>query len=130
QRVLICMVRETGRRRWRQYTHWKSSLLQSYHSSSSSGSTDAGGRSRRPLEGAVAVGFGGADVIVVGAGVTGSALAYALGKGKINWNRDVQSGFMILIGQDGRRVLVIERNLAEPDRVVGELLQPGGCLKS
>ncbi|RWW61562.1 hypothetical protein BHE74_00031378 [Ensete ventricosum] len=80
--------------------------------------------------GAVAAGFGGADVIVVGAGVTGSALAYALGKGKINWNRDVQSGFMILIGQDGRRVLVIERNLAEPDRVVGELLQPGGCLKS
>ncbi|URE29752.1 Squalene monooxygenase [Musa troglodytarum] len=60
--------------------------------------------------GAVAAGFGGADVIVVGAGVTGSALAYALGK-------------------DGRHVHVIERDLAEPDRIVGEILQPGGCLK-
>ncbi|RWW25924.1 hypothetical protein GW17_00009714 [Ensete ventricosum] len=28
----------------------------------------------------VAVGFGGVDVIIIGAGVTGSALAYALGK--------------------------------------------------
>uniref|UniRef100_A0A804K305 Squalene monooxygenase n=1 Tax=Musa acuminata subsp. malaccensis TaxID=214687 RepID=A0A804K305_MUSAM len=59
--------------------------------------------------GRVAAGFGGADVIVVGAGVTGSALAYALGK-------------------DGRRVHVIERDLAEPDRIVGEALQPRGCL--
>ena len=31
--------------------------------------------------------------------------------------------------QDGRRVHVIERDLAEPDRIVGELLQPGGYLK-
>lgn len=31
--------------------------------------------------------------------------------------------------QDGRRVLVIERDLSEPDRIVGELLQPGGYLK-
>lgn len=31
--------------------------------------------------------------------------------------------------QDGRGVLVIERDLAEPDRIVGELLQPGGYLK-
>ncbi|MCH93937.1 squalene monooxygenase-like, partial [Trifolium medium] len=30
---------------------------------------------------------------------------------------------------DGRRVLVIERDLNEPDRIVGELLQPGGYLK-
>ncbi|RWV84679.1 hypothetical protein GW17_00053595, partial [Ensete ventricosum] len=67
---------------------------------------------------AVAAGFGGADVIVVGAGVTGSALAYTLGK----------SGFMSLIVQDGRRVHVIERDLVEPDRIVGEILQPGGCL--
>ncbi|XP_058080490.1 squalene monooxygenase SE1-like [Magnolia sinica] len=50
------------------------------------------------------------DVIVVGAGVAGSALAYTLGK-------------------DGRRVHVIERDLTEPDRIVGELLQPGGYLK-
>ncbi|KAL1353563.1 hypothetical protein HN51_017485 [Arachis hypogaea] len=51
-----------------------------------------------------------ADVIVVGAGVAGAALAYTLGK-------------------DGRRVLVVERDLSEPDRIVGELLQPGGYLK-
>ena len=31
--------------------------------------------------------------------------------------------------QDGRRVRVIERDLNEPDRIVGELLQPGGYLK-
>lgn len=31
--------------------------------------------------------------------------------------------------QDGRRVHVIERDLTEPDRIVGELLQPGGYLK-
>ncbi|RRT42887.1 hypothetical protein B296_00029532, partial [Ensete ventricosum] len=76
--------------------------------------------------GAVAARSGEADVIVVGAGVTGSALAYALGK--VNWNRNVQSGFMSLIVQDGRRVHVIERDLSEPDRIVGEALQPAGCL--
>ncbi|KAG4175856.1 hypothetical protein ERO13_A11G211700v2, partial [Gossypium hirsutum] len=31
--------------------------------------------------------------------------------------------------QDGRRVRVIERDLTEPDRIVGEILQPGGYLK-
>ncbi|KAI6672063.1 hypothetical protein NL676_006948 [Syzygium grande] len=50
------------------------------------------------------------DVLIVGARVVGSALAYALGK-------------------EGRRVHVIERDLSEPDRIVGELLQPGGYLK-
>ncbi|KAB2594820.1 squalene monooxygenase-like [Pyrus ussuriensis x Pyrus communis] len=50
------------------------------------------------------------DVVIVGAGVAGSALAYTLGK-------------------EGRRVHVIERDLSEPDRIVGELLQPGGYLK-
>ncbi|PSS26160.1 Squalene monooxygenase [Actinidia chinensis var. chinensis] len=53
---------------------------------------------------------GGADVVIVGAGVAGAALAYTLGK-------------------DGRRVRVIERDLTEQDRIVGELLQPGGYLK-
>ncbi|KAG2694502.1 hypothetical protein I3760_08G147800 [Carya illinoinensis] len=52
----------------------------------------------------------GTDVIIVGAAVAGAALAYTLGK-------------------DGRRVHVIERDLTEPDRIVGELLQPGGYLK-
>jgi len=51
-----------------------------------------------------------ADVVIVGAGVAGSALAHTLGK-------------------DGRKVHVIERDLTEPDRIVGELLQPGGYLK-
>lgn len=31
--------------------------------------------------------------------------------------------------QEGRKVHVIERDLTEPDRIVGELLQPGGYLK-
>uniref|UniRef100_A0A5B6Z696 Squalene monooxygenase n=1 Tax=Davidia involucrata TaxID=16924 RepID=A0A5B6Z696_DAVIN len=53
---------------------------------------------------------GSTDIIVVGAGVAGSALAYTLAK-------------------DGRRVHLIERDLTEPDRIVGELLQPGGYLK-
>jgi squalene monooxygenase len=69
------------------------------------------------------------DVIVVGAGVAGGSLATALAR-------------------DGRRVLLLERDLwnhhhhrvppaadnttrtpvlCEPDRIVGELLQPGGC---
>ncbi|KAL2915780.1 Squalene epoxidase [Polyrhizophydium stewartii] len=47
------------------------------------------------------------DVIVIGAGIAGCAAAHAL-------------------GNDGRRVLVIERDWREPDRIVGELLQPGG----
>ncbi|CAF2016264.1 unnamed protein product [Brassica napus] len=49
------------------------------------------------------------DVIIVGAGVAGAALAYALAK-------------------DGRRVHVIERDLKEPQRFMGELMQPGGRL--
>ncbi|KAJ1659279.1 Squalene epoxidase [Dispira simplex] len=47
------------------------------------------------------------DVIIVGGGVAGATLAYAL-------------------GMDGRKVLMIERDLSEPDRFMGELLQPGG----
>jgi hypothetical protein len=48
-----------------------------------------------------------ADVIIIGCGVVGSALAAALGK-------------------QGRQVLVFERDLKEPNRIVGELMQPGG----
>uniref|UniRef100_A0A8C8U5Q7 Squalene monooxygenase n=1 Tax=Peromyscus maniculatus bairdii TaxID=230844 RepID=A0A8C8U5Q7_PERMB len=47
------------------------------------------------------------EVIIVGSGVLGSALATVLSR-------------------DGRKVTVIERDLKEPDRIVGELLQPGG----
>ena len=48
-----------------------------------------------------------ADVVVVGAGVFGCAVAYAL-------------------ATQGRSVLLLERSLKEPNRIVGELLQPGG----
>ena len=38
--------------------------------------------------------------------------------------------FCVLIKlKDGRRVHVIERDLSLQDRIVGELLQPGGYLK-
>lgn len=36
---------------------------------------------------------------------------------------------LTILLQSGRRVLVLERDLREPDRIVGELLQPGGYLK-
>ncbi|CEL00523.1 Putative Squalene monooxygenase Erg1 [Aspergillus calidoustus] len=48
-----------------------------------------------------------ADIVIVGAGVLGCALAVAL-------------------GSQGRSVLLLEASLKEPDRIVGELLQPGG----
>ncbi|KAB5572033.1 squalene epoxidase-domain-containing protein [Coniochaeta sp. 2T2.1] len=51
--------------------------------------------------------FHEADVVVVGAGVFGCAAAYAL-------------------ANQGRSVLLLERWMHEPDRIVGELLQPGG----
>lgn len=47
------------------------------------------------------------DLIIAGAGIVGCAAAKAF-------------------GSDGRRVLLLERDLSEPDRIVGELLQPGG----
>ncbi|PYH93200.1 SE-domain-containing protein [Aspergillus ellipticus CBS 707.79] len=48
-----------------------------------------------------------ADVVIVGAGILGCALAVTLGK-------------------QGRSVLLLENSMKEPDRIVGELLQPGG----
>lgn len=47
------------------------------------------------------------DVIVIGAGVVGPAIATALAR-------------------QGRKVCIIERNWDKPDRIVGELMQPGG----
>ncbi|KAG1447563.1 hypothetical protein G6F56_009220 [Rhizopus delemar] len=47
------------------------------------------------------------DLIVVGAGVVGCAAAKAF-------------------AEEGRKVLLLERDLQEPDRIVGELMQPGG----
>lgn len=51
--------------------------------------------------------FDESDVLIIGGGVAGCALAVALGK-------------------QGRQVTLLERSLKEPDRIVGELLQPGG----
>lgn len=48
-----------------------------------------------------------ADIVIVGAGIAGCALAHAL-------------------GAQGRSVALLERSLKQPDRIVGELLQPGG----
>ena len=47
------------------------------------------------------------DFVIVGAGVVGPALAKAL-------------------ADHGKSVLILERDLRQPDRIVGELLQPGG----
>ena len=49
------------------------------------------------------------DLVVVGAGVARTAFAYEQGK-------------------LGRRVLLLERDLSQPDRIIGELLQPGGYM--
>ncbi|KAH6855458.1 squalene epoxidase [Chaetomium sp. MPI-CAGE-AT-0009] len=48
-----------------------------------------------------------ADVLVIGAGIAGCGIAAAFAR-------------------QGRNVVVVERSLREPDRIVGELLQPGG----
>lgn len=50
------------------------------------------------------------DVCIIGAGVAGGALAAYLGR-------------------NGVRVAVVEKSLREQDRIVGELLQPGGVMK-
>jgi squalene monooxygenase len=48
-----------------------------------------------------------ADIVIVGAGIVGCAIAVAFGR-------------------QGRSVLLLERSLKEPERIIGELLQPGG----
>ena len=50
------------------------------------------------------------DVVVIGAGIAGCALAWVL-------------------AQDGRTVHVVERDMQVPDTFRGELLQPGGLRK-
>ncbi|WEW56419.1 Squalene epoxidase [Emydomyces testavorans] len=50
-----------------------------------------------------------ADIVIIGAGIAGCALAVAL-------------------GNQGRSVLLLEKSLKEPNRIVGEFLQPGGVL--
>jgi squalene monooxygenase len=74
------------------------------------------------------------DLVLVGGGVAGSALAYSQGKvgGPTLVHASVRSvpadPHSTLLLQAGRRVLVLERDLTQPDRIVGELLQPGGFL--
>jgi squalene monooxygenase len=55
------------------------------------------------------------DALIVGAGIAGSALAYALST---------------VPRPNGKpfRIALLERSLAEPDRITGELLQPGGVI--
>ena len=53
------------------------------------------------------------DVIIVGAGIAGCALAHALST---------------LPRPKPLRIGLVERSLSEPDRIVGELLQPGGVI--
>ena len=50
------------------------------------------------------------DVCIIGAGVAGAALGFALGK-------------------QGKKVVIVEHDLSEPDKIIGELLQPGGVQK-
>ena len=47
------------------------------------------------------------DVAIIGSGILGSAMAHTLAR-------------------QNRKVVVIERDLSQPNRIVGELLQPGG----
>lgn len=49
------------------------------------------------------------DVLIVGAGIIGTALAITLARAPHN-----------------RSITLLEKSLKEPDRIVGELLQPGG----
>lgn len=51
------------------------------------------------------------DILIIGAGIAGCALAHGLSK---------------LPREKLLRIGLVERSLAEPDRIVGELLQPGG----
>ncbi|KAJ7071418.1 squalene epoxidase [Mycena amicta] len=53
------------------------------------------------------------DVLIVGAGVAGCALAHALAT---------------TARSSPLRIALLERSLEEPDRIVGELMQPGGVL--
>ncbi|KAJ7225978.1 squalene epoxidase-domain-containing protein [Mycena pura] len=53
------------------------------------------------------------DILVVGAGIAGCAIAHALATAS---------------RPSPLRIAVLERSLDEPDRIVGELMQPGGVL--
>lgn len=53
------------------------------------------------------------DVVIVGAGIAGSAFAHALSTASTCRATPL-------------RIALLERSLAEPDRIVGELLQPAG----
>ncbi|KAF8989856.1 squalene epoxidase [Cyathus striatus] len=55
------------------------------------------------------------DVLIVGAGIAGSALAHGLSTLPRSCSNPL-------------RIALLERSLSEPDRIVGELLQPGGVI--
>ena len=56
------------------------------------------------------------DVLIVGAGIAGSSLAHSL------------SAIVSASRMKPLRIALLERSLSEPQRIVGELLQPGGVL--
>lgn len=60
------------------------------------------------------------DVIIVGGGIVGPALAYALSPASAIHRTSPLHRTL--------RTLLIDSRLREPDRIVGELLQPGGVL--
>lgn len=87
------------------------------------------------------------EVIVIGAGVAGCALAHALSQPQAAPSSDssaaISASGLSSAGSSGsasagasassiyahsspRNVLLLERDLSPPDRIVGELLQPGG----
>ncbi|KAG9041751.1 Squalene epoxidase [Tulasnella sp. UAMH 9824] len=53
------------------------------------------------------------DAIIIGAGIAGPALAYALST-------------LPQTSENALRIALMDRSFAEPNRIVGELLQPGG----
>lgn len=53
------------------------------------------------------------DVVIIGAGIVGCSMAHALST---------------IPRPKPLRIALLERSLAEPDRIVGELLQPGGVM--
>ncbi|THH07955.1 hypothetical protein EW145_g3021 [Phellinidium pouzarii] len=55
------------------------------------------------------------DIIIVGAGIAGCALAHGL------------ATITSAARPRPLKIALLERSLVEPDRIVGELLQPGGC---
>ncbi|KAJ1913902.1 Squalene epoxidase [Mycoemilia scoparia] len=64
------------------------------------------------------------DIIIIGAGPVGAALAHGLACSVPNTTS--LSSSTSTSGNKRRKILLIEQSWSEPDRIVGELMQPGG----